>query len=125
MESNNKIKVRWNKNYFSLDKSTLKNISDLKSEIQKRSQVATDEQKMIFKGKVLKDEELIDIFPENACITMLGAAPKEISASAKPEVTFVEDLTHEQKMKILREKGEEIVFGLNNLGNTCYLNATV
>ena len=126
MESNNKIKVRWNKNYFSLDKNTLRNIADLKAEIQKRSQVATDEQKMIFKGKVLKDEELVDIFPENTCITMLGAAPKEISATAaKPEVTFVEDLTHEEKMKILREKGEEIVFGLNNLGNTCYLNSTV
>ena len=53
MESSNKIKVRWNKNYFSLDKSTLKTIADLKSEIQKQSQVQTDEQKMIFKGKVL------------------------------------------------------------------------
>ena len=124
MESSNKIKVRWNKNYFSLDKSTLKTIADLKSEIQKQSQVQTDEQKMIFKGKVLKDEELMDIFPENACITMLGAAPKEARV-VKPDVTFVEDLTHEQKMQILREKGEEIVFGLNNLGNTCYLNSTV
>ena len=124
MESSNKIKVRWNKNYFSIDKSTIRTVADLKSEIQKRSQVQTDEQKMIFKGKVLKDEENMDIFPGNACITMLGAAPKE-SQSIKPEVTFVEDLTQEQKMQILREKGEEIVFGLNNLGNTCYLNSTI
>ena len=124
MESNNKIKVRWNKNYFSLDRNTLRTIADLKLEIKKRSQVQTDEQKMIFKGKVLKDDELIEIFPSNACITMLGAAPKEAQA-IKPEVTFVEDLTQEQKMQILREKGEEIVFGLNNLGNTCYLNSTV
>ena len=124
MESKNVIKVRWNKNYFSLDKSSLKNIEDLKKEIQKRSQVQTDEQKMIYKGKVLEDKELISIFPENACITMLGAAPKEVR-SKKPEFTFVEDLTHEQKMKILREKGEEIVFGLENLGNTCYLNSSI
>ena len=124
MDSSNKIKVRWNKNYFSLDKTSLKTIADLKTEIQKRSQVQTDEQKMIFKGKVLKDEELLEIFPESACITMLGAAPKEARA-LKPDVTFVEDLTQEQKMQILREKGEEIVFGLNNLGNTCYLNSTV
>ena len=124
MESSRKIKVRWNKNYFSLDKKALKSISDLKIEIQKQSQVPSDEQKMIYKGKVLKDEELIDIFPENACITMLGAAPKGANV-IKPEVTFLEDLTEEQKTQILREKGEEIVFGLNNLGNTCYLNSTV
>ena len=124
METSNKIKVRWNKNYFSLDRNTLRTIADLKLEIKKRSQVQTDEQKMIFKGKVLKDDELIEIFPSNACITMLGAAPKEAQA-IKPEVTFVEDLTQEQKMQILREKGEEIVFGLNNLGNTCYLNSTI
>ena len=124
MESTNKIKVRWNKNYFSLDKNTLKTVADLKTEIQKRSLVQIDEQKMIYKGKVLQDEELIDIFPENACITMLGAAPKEVRA-IKPDITFEEDLTQEQKMQILREKGEEIVFGLNNLGNTCYLNSTV
>ena len=124
METSNRIKVRWNKNYFSLDKNVLKNISDLKNEIQKQSQVPIDEQKMIYKGKVLKDEELVDIFPENACITMLGAAPKGANV-IKPEVTFLEDLTDEQKTQILREKGEEIVFGLNNLGNTCYLNSTV
>ena len=124
MESSTKIKVRWNKNYFSLDKNNLRTVLDLKNEIQKRSLVDTDEQKMIFKGKVLKDEELVEIFPENACITMLGATSKEAKA-VKPDVTFVEDLTQEQKMQLLREKGEEIVFGLNNLGNTCYLNASV
>ena len=124
METSNKIKVRWNKNYFSLDKTVLKKISDLKNEIEKQSQVPIDEQKMIYKGKVLKDEELVDMFPENACITMLGAAPKGANV-IKPEVTFLEDLTDEQKTQILREKGEEIVFGLNNLGNTCYLNSTV
>ena len=124
METSNKIKIRWNKNYFSLDKSVLNKISDLKNEIEKQSQVPIDEQKMIYKGKVLKDEELVNIFPKNACITMLGAAPKGANV-IKPEVTFLEDLTDEQKTQILREKGEEIVFGLNNLGNTCYLNSTV
>lgn len=124
MDSTKQIKVRWNKNYFSLDKTAIKNVGELKSEIEKRSQVAIDEQKMIFKGKVLKDEQEIKDFPIGACITMLGAAPKEAKA-IKPDVTFVEDLTPEQKTQILREKGEEVVFGLNNLGNTCYLNSTV
>ena len=78
---------------------------DLKREIQKLSQVQTEEQKMIYKRKVLEDKVLIEIFPENACITMLGAAPKEVRSN-KPDVTFIEDLTHEQKMRLLSEKGE-------------------
>ena len=124
MESKDSIKVRWNKNYFTVNKGSLTTVLDLKKEIESRSKVQIDEQLMIYKGKVLKDDELMDVFPGNACITMLGATPIE-SKAAKSDVTFVEDLTKEQKMKILREKGEEIVFGLNNIGNTCYLNSTV
>ena len=125
MESNRLIKVRWNKDYFTLDKSSLNTISDLKSEIQKQSQVTSDEQMLIFKGRVLQDSDQISTLPSNPLITMLGSLPKEAPKQVKPEITFEEDLTQEQRMQILREKGEEIVFGLNNIGNTCYLNSTI
>jgi ubiquitin carboxyl-terminal hydrolase 14 len=55
---------------------------------------------------------------------MLGAPPKGVEKQVKQYI-FKEDLTDEQRMQLLREKGEEIVFGLNNLGNTCYLNSTI
>lgn len=125
MDPKNTLKVRWNKNYFTLDKTNIPDIGALKAEIQKQSQVAIDEQTMIFKGKVLKDAETTTTLPINACITMLGAPPKNYTSTKKADILFEEDLTQEQKMQILREKGEEIVFGLNNLGNTCYLNSTV
>ena len=110
MESNpiNKIKVRWNKYYFTIDKTaSLKTISDLKYEIQKHSQVHSDEQLLIYKGKVFHDEEPIPEIPFNSTITMLGTSPKEAPKQVKPEITFEEDLTYEERMKLLREKGED------------------
>ena len=130
MESNSNriIKVRYCKDYFPIDRTSLKTISDLKIEIQKHSQIPADSQLLVLKGKVLHDENSISIVPSNSLITMLGIPPKDPNAIQKPvktPVTFEEDLTEEQRMQILREKGEEIVFGLTNLGNTCYLNSTV
>lgn len=46
----------------------------------------------------------------------------------KPEtvIKFVEDMTQEEKARILLDKtGETLPAGLVNLGNTCYMNATV
>ena len=125
MESDRIIKVRWKKDYFSIDRTPLKTILDLKNALQKHSQVEADEQLLILKGKILQDSDNITIIPPKNMVTMLGSQPKSLEKQIKPQITFEEDLTHEQKMKILRDKGEEIVFGLNNLGNTCYLNSTI
>lgn len=128
METNNRvIKIRWNKDYLTIDKSTLNTIADLKSEVQKHSQVPSDEQMLIYKGRVLQDEDKISTLPLTPTITMLGSLPRGVQKQLKPteEVIFTEDLTDEQKTALLRERGEEVVFGLKNLGNTCYLNSTI
>jgi hypothetical protein len=81
--SNRKIKIRWNKDYLTIDNSSLVKISDLKSEIQKQSQVPSDEQMLIFKGQVLQDEEQISTLPLNPMITMLGSVPKGVAPKEK------------------------------------------
>ena len=126
MESHRVIKIKWNKNIYSIDITNFKNLSELTNEISKLSSVLPNEQKLVYKSKVLKDDKQLLSIPDKATISMLGAKPKDLSSQAKQEkVTFLEDLTEEQKLQLLREKGEEIVFGLKNLGNTCYLNSTV
>ena len=125
MESPSIIKVSWKREIYEVDTSRLQTIKDLKYEISKKSNVPQDEQKIIFKGKILQDTQDIKSIPSKSKITMIGAPSKIPITNEDSKVTFVEDLTQEEKLKILREKGEEVVFGLNNLGNTCYLNSTV
>ncbi len=124
MESSKILKVKWNKSVFEIDASSMKTIGELKIVVSKQSNVLPGEQKLIYKSKVLKDDNDLSKIPSKATISMLGAA-STTSLAPKPNVTFIEDLTPEQKLQILREKGEEVVFGLVNLGNTCYLNSTV
>lgn len=49
----------------------------------------------------------------------------ELKAPEK-QIKFLEDMTAEEKARALQEKtGEALPAGLENLGNTCYLNSTL
>ena len=57
---------------------------------------------------------------------MMGTAVGQELKKPDQMIKFVEDMTQEEKARILHDKtGETLPSGLENLGNTCYMNATV
>jgi ubiquitin carboxyl-terminal hydrolase 14 len=98
----------------------------LKEELQAITNVLVPRQKLLFKGKVLSDDESLLQIPENSTLTLLGNPEKDlIISNISNKVLFKEDLTKEDMLKIMKEKGEEFKYGLKNLGNTCYFNALI
>ena len=81
------------------------------------------------KGKMLKDDGAWGDYPgvkDGAVLMLMGtAAGKELKAPQK-EIKFVEDMTPQERAAALREKtGVAIPAGLENLGNTCYMNSVI
>ncbi|XP_043921175.1 ubiquitin carboxyl-terminal hydrolase 14 isoform X1 [Protopterus annectens] len=115
------VNVKWGKEKFDgIELNTEESPSLFKAQLFALTGVQPDRQKVMLKGGTLKDDEWGNIKLKNGMtILMIG------SADALPEepVTrpvFVEDMTEEQLASAL-----ELPCGLTNLGNTCYMNATV
>lgn len=63
---------------------------------------------------------------DGAQFMMMGTAIGGELKKPEKEIKFVEDMTPEERARVLHEKtGETLPAGLENLGNTCYMNSTV
>ena len=81
------------------------------------------------KGKMLKEEAEWKDYPgvkQGATLLLMGNAEGNELKDPTSQIKFVEDMTPEEKAKALHAKtGVAIPAGLENLGNTCYMNSVV
>lgn len=123
MNSTKKLNIKWGRENLQLE-VTGETISALRDIIYEKTLVEPDRQKLLFKGKVLESSLSLSEIADNSTITLMGTPSGNVYQPTS-KIVFVEDLSPEEKAKLLREKGEDIVHGLVNLGNTCYLNSVV
>lgn len=115
------VNVKWGKEkYKDLECNTDEPPLVFKAQLFALTGVEPNRQKVMLKGTVLKDSDWTPFkLKDGATLLMMGT--KEALPEAPAEKTvFIEDLTDEQLASAL-----EFPAGLTNLGNTCYMNATV
>lgn len=123
------IKLKWGKEEFDVEIEGGSTVEVFKTQVWTLTTVPVDRQKYLgFPGGMLKDTDDLDAkvakLKPGAKITLLGTAEGKELAQPAEKVVFDEDLTDEQRAKILKSKKIEILPpGIKNLGNTCYMNA--
>lgn len=118
-----RVNVKWGKEKFeSIECNTDEPPVVFKAQLFALSGVQPERQKVMIKGAQLKDEDwgnMSSKLKDGVTLLMMGSAdqlPKEPAA----KTVFMEDMTDQQLATALA-----VPPGLVNLGNTCYMNATV
>lgn len=119
-----KVNVKWSNGRITLESVELnKDESPLlfKTKLLSLTGVPIDRQRLMFKGTVIKDESWPpNIQPENGSMFMLMGSSEKIPEAPTEKPKFVEDMTENELAVAM-----DVPAGLNNLGNTCYMSATI
>uniref|UniRef100_A0A1B0A536 Ubiquitin carboxyl-terminal hydrolase n=1 Tax=Glossina pallidipes TaxID=7398 RepID=A0A1B0A536_GLOPL len=115
-----KVKVKWGRELFpDIEVNTDEDPILFKAQLFALTGVQPARQKVMCKGGILKDEEWNLQIKEGATILLLGTK-EEVPQQPSEPVKFIEDMNEIEMATAL-----ELPAGLTNLGNTCYLNATL
>jgi len=117
------VKLKWGKELFEgVDLNTDEEPMVFKAQVFALTGVQPHRQKVMVKGAVLKDEswDLIKV-KNGATLLLMGSKEEDIPSGTPLQKTqFIEDMDESQINSALKMPA-----GLTNLGNTCYMNATV
>lgn len=116
-----KVNVKWGKEKFEkVEVNTDETPELFKAQLFALSGVSPERQKVMLKGSVLKDKDWGNMkLKDGITLLMMGTAG-EIPQAPAEKTLFMEDMSDAQLATAF-----ELPAGLNNLGNTCYMNATV
>lgn len=96
---------------------------DLKAEVEQLTQVPRVRQKFMVKGGLNDDSisNLPALIKPGTSVMLLGTPDANMITKPKEQHRFIEDLSPDQQVQQLNAAP----LGLQNMGNTCYLNATL
>ncbi|XP_011313663.1 ubiquitin carboxyl-terminal hydrolase 14 [Fopius arisanus] len=116
------VKVKWGKEIFpNVEVNTEEEPMLFKAQLFALTGVQPERQKVMLKGMTLKDDDWGNIkLKDGVTVLMMGSKQEDMPVEPMEKPIFVEDMNEAEIATAL-----ELPAGLTNLGNTCYLNATV
>lgn len=116
-----KVKVKWGKETFSdIEVDMSEEPMVFKAQLFALTGVQPDRQKVMVKGAVLKDHEWGNIKLKDGAVLLLMGTRDALPSEPIEKPVFMEDMSESELATAL-----DLPSGLTNLGNTCYMNATV
>nr|XP_008106856.1 PREDICTED: ubiquitin carboxyl-terminal hydrolase 14 isoform X2 [Anolis carolinensis] len=115
------VNVKWGKEKFDgVELNTDEPPMVFKAQLFALTGVQPDRQKVMVKGGTVKDDDWGNIKIKNGMTLLMMGSAEALPEEPVARPVFVEDMTEEQLASAM-----ELPCGLTNLGNTCYMNATV
>jgi len=116
-----KIKVKWAKEVFNdVEVNTDEEPMVFKAQLFALTGVQPERQKVMLKGAILDQSWDKMKLKNGAMMLMMGTKDEDMPTQPVEKTKFVEDMDERELNKAM-----DMPAGLQNLGNTCYLNATV
>eukprot|EP00922_Rhytidocystis_sp_ex-Travisia-forbesii_P052283 GHVS01077579.1.p1 GENE.GHVS01077579.1~~GHVS01077579.1.p1 ORF type:complete len:545 (-),score=77.04 GHVS01077579.1:109-1743(-) len=123
-----KVTVKWNATmYENVELNQVEPFSVFQTQLWTLTGVPPHRQKVMLKGLLKSDTDLSKLnITDGQRVMLVGTAEGGELVPPQEQTVFVEDLTEEQRVKIMKEKKmAPLPLGLRNLGTTCYLNSVL